>query len=305
MEFRQVKYFLALAEYKNFTRAANVLHIAQPTLSQQISELERSLDVELLHRTKRSVELTAAGQAFLSEALLLQEQYYHCQHVMDSYRSGESGKLTLATLDTFETTFLPDFFAHFCAEHPDISVTHITGTFRDIQQMLLRHTADIGINVISPLESYPELVSAPINRDRLVVAASDTPELLGLSSFDDPRIGMLLSRRCLLWSGWYNSAPVLEFLRAQSPAFSCSSLETVSPVLMRVLSGSYYTVLPELYLDSFLRDRPMLRIPFPDPYCTLDVSILRHRSNTNPCALRFLREAQSYLGKSGLWRSHP
>lgn len=297
MEFRQVKYFLALAEYRNFTRAANVLHIAQPTLSQQISELERSLDVKLLRRTKRSVELTAAGQAFLSEALLLQEQYYHCHHVMDTYRSGESGKLTLVTLDTFETTFLPDFFARFCTEHPDISVTHITGTFCDIQQMLLRHTADVAINVIEPLDLCPELVSTLINRDRLVLAASDTPELHGLSSFDDPRIGSLLSRRCLLWSGWYNSAPVLDFLKARSPAFTCSLLETVSPILMRVLSGSCYTVLPELYLDSFLRDRPLLRVPFPEPYCTLDVSVLRHSSNTNPCALRFLREAKDYLEK--------
>lgn len=300
MEFRQVKYFLVLAEHRNFTRAAGVLHIAQPTLSQQIAELERSLDVKLLERTSRSVELTAAGQAFLVEAVQLQAQYYRCLRAVDGYRTGESGRLTLATLDTFESTFLPDFFGLFCREHPDVSLTHVTGSFREIHEMLLSHTVDVGVNLVPAFDTCPELVGIPVNRDRLVLAAADTPERHGMVAFDDPRMEGLLAGRCILWSGWYNSEPVLELLRARSPAFSCVVLENVSTVLMRALGENGYTILPDIFLDSFRTGRPMLRIPLPEPYSALDVLLLRHRENTNPCALRFLQEAKDYLARTGL-----
>ena len=68
MELRYLRYFVTVAERQNFTRAAEELHVAQPAISQQIKSLEEELGVSLLHRTKRSVKLTAAGHAFLSEA---------------------------------------------------------------------------------------------------------------------------------------------------------------------------------------------------------------------------------------------
>ena len=68
MELRYLLYFATVAEQQSFTRAAKKLRIAQPAISQQIKKLEEELEVKLLVRTKRSVKLTAAGQAFLGEA---------------------------------------------------------------------------------------------------------------------------------------------------------------------------------------------------------------------------------------------
>ena len=68
MELRYLLYFATVAEQQSFTRAAEKLRIAQPAISQQIKTLEEELEVKLLVRTKRSVKLTAAGQAFLREA---------------------------------------------------------------------------------------------------------------------------------------------------------------------------------------------------------------------------------------------
>ena len=66
MEFRQLVYFIAVAEELNFSRAAKRLHLSQPALSKQIQALENSLEIELFNRTKHWVKLTPAGKQFLT-----------------------------------------------------------------------------------------------------------------------------------------------------------------------------------------------------------------------------------------------
>lgn len=91
MELRHVRYFIAVAEHLNFTKAAEQLHIAQPPLSRQIRQLEDDLGVVLLVRNKRRVELTKAGHAFLEQARKLIVQAGHATEAARHAQKGESG----------------------------------------------------------------------------------------------------------------------------------------------------------------------------------------------------------------------
>ena len=91
MELRHVRYFIAVAEYLNFRKAAEQLHIAQPPLSRQIRTLEEDLGVTLLVRNKRRVELTKAGHVFLEQARKLIVQAGHASEAARHAQKGESG----------------------------------------------------------------------------------------------------------------------------------------------------------------------------------------------------------------------
>ena len=107
MELRHLRYFIAVAEERHITRAAERLGMQQPPLSQQIKAIERELDVQLFRRKARGVELTEAGQAFLEDA---RATLAHLDRAMETTRRtarGEQGRLCVGVTST-------SAFIHWC-----------------------------------------------------------------------------------------------------------------------------------------------------------------------------------------------
>ena len=100
MLLRHLRYLLAVAEHRNFTRAAEALHVSQPTLSQQVRQLEEQLRVQLLDRSGRSVRPTDAGELYLLHARRALRELEAAQRAIHEVRDLSRGRLRLGMTPT-------------------------------------------------------------------------------------------------------------------------------------------------------------------------------------------------------------
>jgi DNA-binding transcriptional LysR family regulator len=171
IELRQLRHFVAVAEELHFGRAAARLHMTQPPLSQSIQALEAALGCDLFSRTRRSVQLTSAGQALLSEAQRLLQQAAALPAMVRRAAQGESGRLTLAFVSTADYSVLPSLLREFRSAYPQVQIELREAT-TDIQlEDLARERIDAGL-LIPPLPERlkAELDYVPLLNEPLVAA---------------------------------------------------------------------------------------------------------------------------------------
>ncbi|MBL8205995.1 MAG: LysR family transcriptional regulator [Blastocatellia bacterium] len=122
MELRHLRYFVAVAQELNFRRAAEVVHIAQPALSQQIKQLEEEMGVTLFTRNHHKVELTAAGRAFYERAQAILQETQRAVADARAVECGEAGRLTLGFVSSAAIHVLPLFLNQLRTELPRAEV---------------------------------------------------------------------------------------------------------------------------------------------------------------------------------------
>src|SRR3954466_7271443 len=122
MELRHLRYFVAVAEMLNFTRAAAKLRLAQPSLTRQIHNLEAEIGVSLFDRKKSQIELTEEGRVFLVDARRLVALSVESIKAVQRFSRGESGQLNLGYLFKFNFDLLPATLTTFHQTCPEIAV---------------------------------------------------------------------------------------------------------------------------------------------------------------------------------------
>lgn len=167
IELRHLRYFIAVSEELHFGRAAQRLNIAQPGLSQQIKALEAELGVSLLTRTRRRVELTAAGQVFLEEGRRALAQLDRAEKLARRAASGEIGRLAIGGTESATWVVLPQLVREFRKRNPNVDLA-IREMPSPAQLAALRN-AEIDVGFVRPPIATEGLVARTILEEKLGV----------------------------------------------------------------------------------------------------------------------------------------
>jgi LysR family transcriptional regulator, transcription activator of glutamate synthase operon len=154
MDLRQLRYLVALAEERNFTRAAAREHIAQPALSQQIRRLEEELGLTLVERTTRRAEMTEAGEQLVGRARRILAELESARTEMLGLRGMQAGHLTIGAMHTMGPVDLSLALAIFHGRHPGVELTVREHSSEEMAEMLRVDELDLAfLSVTEQIES--------------------------------------------------------------------------------------------------------------------------------------------------------
>ena len=159
MRLTQLRSFYAVARMGSFTKAAEHLHVSQPTITTQVRFLEENYKVELFHRSGRRVQLTQLGEQLMQHAQQIFSIEADAVSLLRDAGELRTGHLRVAAVGPYHVTkMLADFSQHY----PDIKVSVSTGNSQDVLDRLLDYRADVG--VLAQLVEDDRFLSVPFNR---------------------------------------------------------------------------------------------------------------------------------------------
>ncbi len=203
MELRQLRYFVAVAEELHFRRAAARLHVSQPPVSQQIARLEDELGFPLLARTRRRVELTPAGAAFLRDARSLLAELDTAVSTARRVQRGEAGVLRVGFVGSALLSTVPGTVQRFRRAAPGVEIELRERSTVEQLRALEAATIDVGL-VRPPIDPGESLRTERVLRERTIVALGVGHPLTRLRRIPLRRLA---------------TEPLVLFPRAQAPGF--------------------------------------------------------------------------------------
>jgi LysR family transcriptional regulator, carnitine catabolism transcriptional activator len=164
---RQLEVFVVVAQALSFRRAAELVHLSQPAVSGLVTRLEEALGVRLFDRTTRTVQLTAAGSAFLEQARRVLDQAALAERSMKDVVQLREGRVTVAVLPSLAANVVPSAFARYAALHPGIQLKVIDTLSGPAFDLVRAGRVDFALTAANP--AYEDLDYAPIASDGFVL----------------------------------------------------------------------------------------------------------------------------------------
>jgi LysR family hydrogen peroxide-inducible transcriptional activator len=276
MTITQLKYVLAVAEYKNFTIASEHCFVTQPTLSMQIQKLEEELDTQIFNRNKKPIQLTEVGEKIVEQAKIIVDESNRINDIVEQQKGFVGGDFKLGIIPTVMPTLLPLFLKSFIKKYPKVNLKIEELTTDELIKKLTDGHLDVGI-AATPLENlsikervlfYEPFVGFIPKEHRLSNKAN--------LEVDDLEIGDLL----LLEEGHCFTENVINICSAfgnknQHFQLYSGSFDTL---IKLAKEGLGMTLLPYLQtLDLHENDKMFLK-DFKNPPPAREVSIIYHKS---------------------------
>lgn len=186
MDFNHLVYFQAVAKTENITKAAQHLHIAQPSLSKTISKLEEDLGVTLFDREANTIRLNDCGRAFLKRVNRILLEIQDARNELHELSSGEAGHVYFAAA---QPEMLNDLVKTYIIDHPKVCIHQLQATAEQIHTMLLNGEIDFALSsipIIDPSIEWTQIMAEKVG----IIVSKENP----LSSSPTHRLGDLMSQ---------------------------------------------------------------------------------------------------------------
>ncbi|MUG47655.1 LysR family transcriptional regulator [Paenibacillus woosongensis] len=279
MELRQLEYFMAVCHELHFTRAAEKLGIAQPSLSQQIRLLEHEIGTPLFDRIGKKTVITEAGKTLLHHSYNVFHELSQARAAISEIQGLKRGTLKIGALLTVVNYLLPPTVIGFHRSYPNVELSVLGLRTGDIYNGLLENELDLGI-VYLPME-HDDLETIPLFKENLALAVpvdhpiaqrsfvtldilKETPSVLLPNSYF---LRQLINEQCRALA--FAPQPVME-------------MTTMESIINMVVQGLGVTILPKGYLD-YIGNPHIQTIPIQNPVPTTQIGVV-YRKNKYLCA---------------------
>jgi len=276
IKYRQLQYFLAVAQSLHFSKAAEKLFVTQPTLSHQLAELEAQLGIPLFDRSGKGVRLTQAGETFRAYAQRSIDEIEAGCNALAELEGLQRGQLSIGVTQSFVHRLMPPIIAEFLARYPAVHLDVQEMTASQIERQLADGVLDLGIAFAPSALEDTEL--EPILEERLLlVARRDHP----LANQPSVRMAELAGVSLVLLRRDYSTRQLIEDYMAQAGVKPTVACETNTIDLMRGLAAAsgLAAILPESSVEK-LPDLCVLPLVDPVPMRTSALLWSRHKFRT-------------------------
>lgn len=294
LDLSRLRIFVAVARQRSFTRAAEALYLAQPTVSQQVQVLERELGTQLLVRAGRRVELTAAGAALLEYAERLLALAAEAEHSVRQVAGMASHTLLLGAGTTLATYVLPDLLRRLQYQQPEITIEVQVGNTEELVEQLQRGTLELAL--IGQPHGQAYLDDEPFLNDELVLIVPPEHRLAAASSTDLRELGqeILLAREA---GSALQSATAQLLVQAGVTPRRLLVLASLEAIKRGVEAGLGVAIVPRLSIDRELAAGALAMLTLPGQRTSRSFVVAWLRSRTpGPAAQSFLTLLRTPLG---------
>lgn len=285
MELRHLRYFITVAEELNFSKAALKLYTAQPSLSQQIKDLEEDVGVKLLNRTKRKVELTEEGAVFLEQARLTLAQADKAVAMARQVSQAKQQMLRIGFVPVAEMKIFPYILPNLRVQNPDLKIELLS--LNNNEQMRLLKKGDLDLTFTRHNFNSDEIESQFVIREPLIfILPKDHP----LAKYERIPVKALNGIDFIIPSAEQSltlNQAILDFAKANGIEFNI--VQKADNILFNINSigmGLGCTILPG-YIAPLTMDNTVIRpLDVELPY--LDLYVSYHKNNKSYAVSKFL-----------------
>ncbi|OSZ62683.1 LysR family transcriptional regulator [Sphingomonas sp. IBVSS2] len=240
MDLRRLRFIVRVSDESSFTRAAQSLNVSQPTLSQQVRDLERELGVELFHRGSRRVETTQAGRLVVQHARIVLGAVEALKEAVVEHRGLKRGSLHIGVTQTFNALYLPPILTAFASDYPtiDLEVSELANA--EIVDGIISGTLHLGVGI--PQDAELEHIE-PLYRDQLMFVCHSSHRLARARTVAIREIAE--ESLALLGERFRTRTAVDSYLEGQGVApRRVLVFNTFAGILQTVSRGGHSTIMP-------------------------------------------------------------